>query len=96
VILCVVHLAVCIHVTCAALAVDLGSDPWVALRQAVGLPRAASSCLLTNAVARLRGQSVRHCSTLLEVLLGSFLLEPPRPLAAHKVRVVGGAVDVCR
>lgn len=69
-----------------ALAMDYGqSNPWVALRKAVGLPRAASSCPLTNLLLRLRGQQVQQCSALLEVLLSSFLLEHPRPLAAHQV-----------
>jgi hypothetical protein len=64
---------------------DYGPNPWIALRKAAGLPRAASGCLLTNVLARLRGQRLQACKPLLEVFLSTFLIEPPRPLAAHQV-----------
>lgn len=67
------------------LVMDYGPNPWVQLSKSNGLPRAASGCPLTNVLLRLRGQPLRRCSPLLEVFLSTFLIEPPRPLAAHQV-----------
>lgn len=69
----------------AALVMDFGPNPWVDLRKSAGLPHAASGCLLTNVLSRLRGQKVQRCWAMLEVFLSTFLIEPPRPLAAHQV-----------
>jgi hypothetical protein len=68
-----------------ALATDYGPNPWRNIRQAAGLPRAVSGCPLTKLLARFRGQQLQRCRPLLEVLLSTFLIEPPRPLAAHQV-----------
>lgn len=72
------------------LVMDYGANPWVDLRKSSKLPRAASGCAVTNLLLRVRGQQLRRCSPLLEVLLSTFLMEPPRPLAAHQVGVVFG------
>jgi hypothetical protein len=65
---------------------DYGPNPWVDLRTSAGLPRAASGCPLTNMLVGMRGQQPQRCHALLEVFLSTFLIEPPRPLAAHQVR----------
>lgn len=71
------------------------SNPWPQLRRRLGLPPAASSCPLTNSLARLRGQGPLSCSSLVEVILGSWLLEYPQQLSAHQVSwaVCGGNVE---
>lgn len=71
----------------AVLVMDYGPNPWIVLRKSAGLPRAASGCLLTNMLTRLRGQRLQACQPLLEVFLSTFLIEPARPLAAHQVGV---------
>jgi hypothetical protein len=65
---------------------DYVPNPWKEIRRAASLPRAVSGCPLTNLLARLQGHSLQRCRPLLEVLLSTFLIEPPRPLAAHQVR----------
>lgn len=55
------------------------------IRAAHGLPRAAGCCPLSNMLARVRGVRSKKCEALLEVTLGSWLVEYPRPLAANQV-----------
>uniref|UniRef100_A0A383VJ79 Uncharacterized protein n=1 Tax=Tetradesmus obliquus TaxID=3088 RepID=A0A383VJ79_TETOB len=61
------------------------------IRAAHGLPRAAGCCPLSNMLARVRGVRSEKCEALLEVTLGSWLVEYPRPLAAYQVMVGPGS-----
>lgn len=64
---------------------------WAAERDALQLPRASSGCPLVDAWQRaVSGRPVQQCDVLLNVVLGSWLLEHPRPLAPYQVLVGPG------
>eukprot|EP00878_Enallax_costatus_P012961 GHUV01013535.1.p1 GENE.GHUV01013535.1~~GHUV01013535.1.p1 ORF type:complete len:390 (+),score=74.65 GHUV01013535.1:224-1393(+) len=67
-----------------------GPGSWKRVRDRLGLPRASSDSPLADALERVRGTKVRKCEALMGVILGSWLLEYPRALAAHQVIVGPG------
>jgi hypothetical protein len=65
---------------------DVLPFPVQKIRAQHGLPRAAGRCWISNAIARVRGVKSRKCEALLEVTLGSWLIEYAQPQAANQVR----------
>jgi hypothetical protein len=62
------------------------NDPWLAARQQLGLPGSTSSCPLANAVSWLRGaRQFEQCESLVDVVLGSWVLEHARGLQENQV-----------
>jgi hypothetical protein len=62
------------------------NDPWLPARQQLGLPGATSSCPLANAVSWLKGvRRFEKCESLVDVVLGSWVLEHARGLQANQV-----------
>lgn len=69
----------------------LRQTPWSAVRDRLGLPRTSSGCPLVDGITRLRGYRVEKCDVLLNAVMGSWLLEYPRPLAANQVLLGPGS-----
>lgn len=69
---------------------DLSPSATDRLREQYNLPWAASPCLLTQGLRRLMGIETLSCRPLLEVHMGSWLVEYPRTLPANKVLVGPG------
>jgi hypothetical protein len=69
------------------------NDPWLTARQQLGLPGVTSSCPLANTVSWLEGvRRFEKCESVVDVVLGSWVLEHARGLQANQVGAVCPAI----
>jgi hypothetical protein len=66
------------------------TSPLNELRQQYGMPWAASSCPLTEGLRWLRGRKTLTCEAVVEVVVGTWLVEWPRTLPANTIMVGPG------